>query len=196
MGLRKQQKGVVMATYGKNNSAQRNRLMIICVVLGVVLALLIVMAVCLSQNKTPGNDKTDDTTAAGTSGMKELLVESVTEQKDAVLVVTTYGTVQYPYAFSDLLSVEAETFEEYAVLDFSATIDGAVHKLYKLIFNGEEGVPIGTLQNDGETYVITAEFYEMSGVSGDAVITFNAAQETFNDVVNSLFDNEGFTAAD
>lgn len=185
-----------MTKYGNSNAAQRNKLMIICIALGVVLALLIVMVVCLHLNQTPENDKTDGTTAGETSGIQELLLESVTEQGDAVLVVTTYGTVKYPYAFSDLLSVEAETFEKYAVLDFGATIDGTMHKLYKLMFNSEEGMLIGTLQKDGETYVVTAQFYEMSGVSGDSVITFNAAQETFNDVVNSLSENEGFTAVD
>ena len=185
-----------MGKFGKKNTSQKNSLMVICVVLGVVLALLIVIAVSLGQNKTPGTDETKDTTAGETPGENELLVESITEQKDVVIVVTTYGTVKYPYAFSDLLSVEAETFDEYAVLEFSATIGDKVHKLYKLIFNGEEGMPIGTLQKNGETYVITAEFYEMNGISGDGIITFNAAQETFNDVVNSLSENEGFTAAD
>lgn len=199
-----------MGKFGKKNTSQKNSLMVICVVLGVVLALLIVIAVSLGQNKAPGTDETKGTMAGEMSGTdetkgttagetpreNELLVESITEQKDVVIVVTTYGTVKYPYAFSDLLSVEAETFDEYAVLEFSATIGDKVHKLYKLIFNGKEGMPIGTLQKNGETYVITAEFYEMNGVSDDGIITFNAAQETFNDVVNSLSENEGFTAAD
>ena len=44
--------------------------------------------------------------------------------------------------------------------------------------------------------MVTAQFHDASGIDEDSMITFNAVQETFNDVVNSLFENEGFTAAD
>ena len=183
----------------KKVNNQRKVLVAVIVALSVVLAMLLGVLVYLDQGKAPEKVEpgtTEGSMAGETSKMKELLVQSVTEQKDTVLVVTTYGTVKYPYAFSDLISVEAETFENHAVLEFGAMIDGTVHKLYTLIFNGEEGTMVGTLPVDGETYVVTVQFHDASGIGDNSMVTFYAAQETFNDVVNSLSENEGFTAED
>lgn len=192
-----------MGKYSKKVSKQRKVLTAVIAALSAVLVLLIIVLMCLGRGEEP--EKVEPGTTEGTmastvaeevSKVKELLVESVTERDDAMLVVTTYGTVKYPYAFSDLMTVEAETFEDYAVLEFGATIGGTVHKLYTLIFNGEEGIPVGTLLVDGETYVVTALFHDVSGIGDDGMVTFYATQETFNDVVNSLSENQGFTAAD
>lgn len=191
-----------MGRYDKNVSAQRKVLTVACAVLGVVLTLLIMMLVRLNADKVPesqGSGTTADTVPATTEAvyqLKELLVESVTEQEHDVLVVTTYGTVRYSYAFSDLIIVEAENFVDHVELKFGATIDDEVRNLYTLIFDGEEGIPIGTLQVDDDTYAVTAQFHDVSGISEDGMVTFYAVQETFNDVVNSLSENEGFTAAD
>lgn len=190
-----------MGKYSKKKKAtkQRKVLTIACVAASAVLVLLIVVLACLNQGKGPENvgpGANEDTMAGATSSVKELLVESVTEQGDAVIVVTTYGTVKYPYAFSDLISVEAETFADHAALDFLAEIEGEKHKLYTLTFHVEEGMVVGTLEIDGETYLVTAQFHGAAGLSDDSMVTFYAAQETFNDVVNSLSDNEGFTAED
>ena len=183
-----------MGRFSMENCSQRKVLTVVGIAVGVVLALLIVWLACF--NKTPGTDSTESTPGETTVyNGNELLVESVKEQEDIVLVNTTYVTVKYPYAFSDLMSVEAETFEDYAVLEFGAIINDTTHKVYTLYFNGEEGMPLGTLERNGETYVVTAQFHDASGVSEDNMITFFAAQETFNDVVNSLSENEGFTAA-
>lgn len=197
-----------MGRYSKKVNSRWNVLTTVSVVLGVVLVLLIVLLVCLGSGKKPGVAVPDSTESIVTAPaqttpteetlpkMKELLVESVEEQEDIVLVNTTYVTVNYPYAFSDIVSVEAQTFEDSAVLEFGAIIHDTTHKAYALFFNGEEGMPVGTLLLDGETYVVTAQFYDASGISEDSMITFYAAQETFNDVVNSLSENEGFTAAE
>ena len=191
-----------MGKYSRKVSPQRKILAAVSAVLVVILVLLIVWLIWLKPDKAPAvsvPDSTEGTVAAQTeetlSQMKELLVEKVTEQEDAVLVSTTYVAVKYPYAFSDIVSVETETFEDYAVLEFGAIIGDATHKAYSLIFNGEEGMPVGTLQHDGETYVITVQFHDADGVGEENMATFYAAQETFNDVVNSLSENKGFTAA-
>ena len=128
--------------------------------------------------------------------MRELLVESVEEQGEMMLVTTTYGTVKYPYAFSDLMIVEGKTYEDYAQLEFSAEIDEAMFKLYTLTFNGEEGIPVGTLQDGDKAYAVTAQFHDFGEADNDTTITLSALQETFNDVINSLSENKGFTAAD
>ena len=200
-----------MGKYSKKASLQWKGLTTVCIVLGVVLALLIVLLVCLDHDKAPEMSMPENTEAAATTPTEEateeiteavpegkaLLVESVEEEEDTVIVVTTYVTVKYPYAFSDLMSVEAQTFEDHAALEFGANIGQTTYKAYTLYFNGsEEGMPVGTLQLDGETYVVTAQFHDVTGLGKDDMTTFYAAQETFNDVVNSLAENEGFTAAD
>lgn len=201
--MRKQQKGELMGKYSKKVSPQRKILTAVCGVLGVVLAVLIVMLIGMNRDTAPEEQipgttagSVPTTTAAAEPKMKELLVESVTEEGAAVFVKTTYGMVQYPYAFSDLISVEAATFEDYAVLDFCATLEDTAVKLYTLMFNTGEGIPVGTLLVDGETFVVTAQFHDAIGIGNDSMVTFYAVQETFNDVVNSLSENEGFTAAD
>jgi len=175
-----------MGKYGKKTSSKRKVLTGAGAVLCVALVLMLVV---LAGNKIHGKKPNE-----GTSQMKELLVESVTEQEDTILVDTTYATVRYPYMFSDIMNVEAETYQDCAELVFTAEIDGKVFELYTLTFNGEEGMPVGTLRIDGETYVVTAQFHEVRGVSDDTAVTVHAAQDTLNDVVNSLSENEGFTA--
>lgn len=172
----------------KNFTLPRQVLPIVTVVLG---AALLIAVVCLSKDKMPG-----DSTGIIHSEVKELLVQNVTKQDNMVLVETTYGTVRYPFAFSDIMSVEAENHGNYAALEFSAMIDGETYKLYTLYFNSEDGVPVGTLRYDSETYVVTAEFHDASGISDLNMVTFYAAQETFNDVINSLSENENFRAED
>ena len=195
----------------KKAEQQRKALTAVIAVLAAVLVLLIAALVYLNRDKTPGETVpgttagttagTPEGTTAGTepeatSQVKELLVETVTERADFVVVTTTYCTVKYPYAFSDLIFVEAKTLEAHAELQFSAEIDGEKYRVYTLYFNGEEGMPLGTLQIDGESYGVTAMFHEVTGLDDDDMISIYAAQETFNDVVNSLPENQGFTAED
>ena len=210
IGLQKKEEGILMGKYSKKVMSQRKVLTTVSIVLSVILVLLIILLVGLNREQTPEVSVPDTTEATvetpteeateeitqEVSKTKELVVESVTEQEETVIVDTTYVTVKYPYAFSDLMSVEAETFEDHAALEFGAVIAETTYKAYTLYFDGEEGMPVGTLQLDGETYVVTAQFHEVSGVGKDDMTTFYAAQETFNDVVNSLSENEGFTAAD
>ena len=172
----------------KKFTLPRQALPIVTVVLSVALILVVLH---LSKDKTPSGFA-----AILHSEVKELLVQNVTEENDTVLVETTYGTVRYPYAFSDILSVESENRGDHAVLEFNAAIDGETHKLYTLYFNSEEGMPVGILRIDNKTYVVSAEFHDANGISDLNMATFYAAQETFNDVVNSLSENENFKAGD
>ena len=185
--------------YSRKANTQRKVLTVTCAVLGVVLVLLVMILVRMnaSEHQVPGVSGEDVSSTNGEEYQeKELQIQNVTEQDDTVLVETTYGTLRYPYAFSDLMSVEAEVFEDYSALNFNATLDGKTVKLYTLLFNMREGVPVGTLEVEDQMYAITAQFHDPEGVSDENIVTFYAVQETFNDVVNSLSENEGFTAAD
>lgn len=177
-----------MENYTEKFTLPRYTLPIVTVVLGVA---LLIALLCLGKDKEPG-----DLVPAAPVEVSELLVQNVTVQDDTVLVETTYGTVRYPHAFSDIMSVEAATFENHATLEFTATIDDTTHKLYTLLFNGEEGMPVGVLRNGDERYVVTVQFHDANGISDNNMSTFYATQETLNDVLNSLSENKGFIAAD
>ena len=193
-----------MGKYSKKKAAKQRKMLTAAIaVASAVLVLLIAVLVILGRDQAPEEVVPGTTTEAPVteinSNMKPLLVENVKEQGDTVTVETTYGTVKYPYAFSDLVIVEAQTFENHAVLEFKAELGGTECKLYTLTFalaRDEEGIPVGKLKVDGETYVVTAMFHDVTGLDDDNLVTFSAVQETFNDVVNSLSDNEGFTAED
>lgn len=176
-----------MGKHSKKNNLNSRGLKVTCIVLAVVLVLMIAVLAVLLKNQGPGSN--------AASQMKELIIQSTAEQENSIVVSTTYGTVKYPFAFSDLLVVEAVTFADYAVLEFHAMIDDAEVKLFALFFNGTDGMPIGTLQVDGDTYVVTSQLYEAENISDDNMVTFYAAQETFNDVLSSLSENKGYTAA-
>ena len=124
--------------------------------------------------------------------------ESV-EDGDAVVVSTTYGSVRYPFAFSDLIHFVAENDADHAMLEFTADIDDVEAPLYTIVFNGQEGILLGSMSipDSEEPVPVYAELHapEEELEEGD-LATFYAAQETFNDVVVSLGENEGFMPAE
>ena len=129
----------------------------------------------------------------GTGGeMKELLLQDVSEQGNVIVVTTTYCAVSYPVGFEEVITAEVQMQENDPRIVFYATIGGEKHALYALLFNGREGIPLGHLRVEGDIYSVSAIFYDPEGVSGEGLSTFNAAQETFNDVAMSLEENKNF----
>jgi hypothetical protein len=128
--------------------------------------------------------------------LKELKIDAVQEQGNQVLVQTSYGTVCFPFAFSDVIQAEAKNLGGATALCFYAKIDRDTHKLLTLWFNRDEYIPIGTLLVDGKEVSVTAELFEAPfGLEQGERNTFLAAQECFNEMVASLYEMEGFTPA-
>lgn len=124
-----------------------------------------------------------------------LTVETINEQGDAVVVKTSYCEVKYPFAFADLIQVQAEGEK----LDFVLKLSGEEYPLFAICFGEGEGIPLGTLAVDGkaEPVAVWAQIGAPNEAAlGDSVSTYYAAQESFNDVLASLMENEGFTAAE
>jgi flavodoxin len=176
-------------------------LLLVC---GVLLAVLIglVTIVLIVENSGKRTDLGDSTNSEASGNdigyvgdIMELVVQSVEEQGDVLVVKTTYGTIQYPAAFSDLIRIETETFEKDAQMVFSAFVGEEEVKLYTLYFNRAVGIPLGTLTVDGVKYAVTAEIHDLVYANEDNRLTYQAAQETFNDVAMSLEENENFQAA-
>lgn len=193
--LQMQQKGQFMRENQRNFFAQRKKLTTVCVTLATVLLVLFCVVLVLPDNdvqpsQPPGTTGyiPDDQTAP----VKELVIQDLTEQGNVMVVTTNYCTVSYSIAFSDIIGVKTETSKDCAKLNFCATIDGNEAALYTLLFGGEEGMPIGSVRVDDRVYTVTVLFHDGDGIQEEGMITFYAAQETFNDVIASLKKSDTF----
>lgn len=180
------------------NKIMRNR------VFAVVAVLCMFLCGCGKENEEAATDAVEtvppQTTAVteAPAVVQELVVESVEDQGESVVVTTSFCTVKYPFAFADLIQVKAVNEPDVASLAFSARIAETDHPLFALHFGKAEGISIGILEVTGEAgpRAVHAEFYPADEAAlGNHVSTFLAAQEIFNDVVASLNDNQGFALA-
>ena len=178
----------------------------IVIALAVILVALIVALLLLSKKGDNGGSASKPTAGTSTStttpinngpqSLPELVVNSVGEQGEWVVVSTSYCSFRYPTAYSDLIYMEAKMLDGYAVVEFTTYIDGEQYPLYTLLFNGDEGIPLGTLRVGSVRCQVTAVIHKIDAAIPEGwVTTFYAAQETFNDVVFSLEENDGFIPA-
>ena len=181
---------------------------LLIVLLTVILVLLIVLVVNLDKAQeqdpamqTPGTQVTEPSDPTGSSGPEEkgLVIKNIEELGNEVVAVTTnYCQVQYPYAFSDMVKVEAVNEENKTALQFFALINGVNYKIYEIIFDGQGDLKIGTLSlEEGVRSVeVRATIYGPDpNLDENARLAFNAARETFNDVAMSLYENANFIPA-
>lgn len=128
--------------------------------------------------------------------IRGLSIQAVKEEGDRVLVETNYGTVEYPFAFSDVIQAEALNLGSATALELSADLGDGIYPMMRIWFNRDEGIPLGTLMLDGQEVTVSAQLYGApKGLSQDRRNTFLAAQECFNDIVNSMMNIPGFTPA-
>lgn len=128
--------------------------------------------------------------------MPALTVNGLHRDGETMVVDTSYMDVAFPYAFSDLIGVEAVNQEEMAALEFRAKIGGGDRKLYTVWFNNTQGQSVGTydLQNGEAPVCVTVVFYDPPAeLGGDDRVTFFATQETFNDVLASMKEDGNFS---
>lgn len=129
--------------------------------------------------------------------MTPLQVESITQQETMMLVKTNYCAVKYPYAFSDLITVEALQEQSCQVLLFCVTLEGTQYPLFALRFGDAEGIHVGSLKlpETGESVEVWAQLYE-----ADKLVkqngTYIATQECINDVITALEEDPNFTPAE
>ena len=118
------------------------------------------------------------------------------ENGDMIELVTTYCTLRFPYAFSDLVVQEVTDQNGRIAIDFYAALGGERYPVYTVSFSGGGDIPLGMLKVDAVTFEVSAKFHEdTADLQGDDMISFCAAQETFNDIWASLEANENFTSA-
>lgn len=158
----------------------------------VVGAVALIVAACIFFFGGNGAEPTDPERTQ----IRELTVGSMERDAETMVVQTSYMPVEFPYAFSDLIQVQAVNQDKQAALEFSARIDGADRTLYTVWFNAEVGQRVGSFDlQDGEKPVqVTVVFYEPDAeLQGDHRITYYATQETVNDVLTSMEKDEHFS---
>lgn len=127
--------------------------------------------------------------------LKELTVGEFVREQETMVVHTSYLDVAFPYAFSDLIGVEAVNEQTAAGLTFTVTINKEKHKLYTLWFNSEAGDTAGSfdLEDGHEPVRVSVVFYKPdSGLEEDDRTTFFATQETINDVLDYMEKDSHF----
>lgn len=178
-----------------------------------VTAALLVLSVLFAGcgSKAPSKETMPETEIVETTGVPEttaateeptkpqMSVDSIEEQGDMMIVNTPFFQLKYPFAFADLIQVEAVDNGEVAELHFSAKLDLSEYRLFSLTFGGTGDILLGTMvlpQYDAPVQVYATLYRIDETLSSDFVNTFNAAQECFNDVMMSLMECEGFTPAE
>lgn len=127
--------------------------------------------------------------------LKELTVGEFVREQETMVVRTSYADVAFPYAFSDLIGVEAVNKQNAAGLTFTVTINKQTHKLYTLWFNAEAGDTAGSfdLKDGFEPVRVSVVFYPVSEeLSEDDRTTFKVTQETVNDVLDYMRKDSRF----
>lgn len=139
-----------------------------------------------------------ETTQAPTEPVK-LAIDVIEEQGDMMVVETTYCQLKYPFAFGDLIEVECINSGDTEALVFSVKLDLSSYRMFTITFGQTEGILLGTLltPNAEEPVPVYADLGQIDeNLPENFVNTFYAAQESFNDVIGALMENENFTAAE
>ena len=131
---------------------------------------------------------------------KRLTIDKIEEVGDTVIVTTSYGQVKFPYAFADMIKVEAinDDVLKSATLLFYLQINDKHCNLYAITFGGEGSDPVGAMElgeNAEPVLVYVAVYGQPSGLTDGERQAFIATQETFNDVMTSLQEGENFVPA-
>ena len=172
--------------------SDKQKTVIISVLIACALVITGIIAGFALGSSSVKYDNPDDAQTNLSSEKEELSIMSVTEDGDWVTVKTSYITLRYPFAFSDIIEVEAFNENSASQLRFYSEMDGKKILNYVIHFNDNEGTPCGTLDLKKEIPV-SAEFKAPpKKLSKDWYSTFYAVQETFNDVLKSMSEDKAF----
>lgn len=169
---------------------------LLVLILASVFVILVVVAFLL-PGSSPENPAGSDGSPTSPNHAEDMVIHSIQEQGQTILVTTSYGTVRYPFAFSDIISVEAVTEEDRAALVFTANINDNFEPIFTLWFNGDTGIICGFMEMKEGTCPVRVEFMPVpEDLHADYLLTFYAAQESVNEVLSSLNENANYTESD
>ena len=172
---------------------RRTRRFIAVLLVILTVALGLVFAGCEREKYPPVERETEK------KPLPALEIEVTSESGNLVVLKTSYGYVRYPKAFSDFITVEAVNYDGSSELQFFADLGGKKVPIYTIHYNIDAGIPCGRFRVAAVTdeVGVSVTFHEIpENISENWVSTFNATQETFNDVLASLADDPRFTSAE
>ena len=196
-----------------NNTSNTNNSKTIIIILSSVIAvclIVIIVLLCLLLKKSDDNKSSDNKSAVSDTSMQSetsastenssLTVGSPDDSREAIEIVTKYGTLLYPKEWESNLRNEIVDSDVYKV-EFYGTVEGKKEQhLFDLLFNGTEGYNLGTLTTEtGEAVQINIESYDFElddSWTEDEKFTLYAMQEDINYTIGMLSENENFTIAD
>lgn len=159
----------------------------------VVLIALIIVACCLGGKDDSSND---GNVPGGDGPLPALTIDQIEEQGETVKIDTSYMDMKYPFAFSDLIHVRANDGEAIKKLEFFTVLEGNEYRLFDIILGGSEGIRLGDVKvpDRSATVPVFAKLYtEGEDLADELKRSYAAAQECFNDVAQSLHENEGYS---
>ena len=116
-----------------------------------------------------------------------------------VQIETPYCTLTIPFAFSELVAVEHTENEAGDSYVFSAQLEERSVEVYTIQFlkgDADQGELFGTISTkDGSVSVTYTAAEPDDTLQGEDLEAFYTAQETINDVFQSIQGASGFTAA-
>ena len=199
MGVENRRKSSVKETdVYKVNRIRKFYWMLVGFLLAVIVVLLVLLIGNLNNMQNSTEPGQTPSTQPSETGENHWTIYSISEQGSQVVVTTNFCQLKYPYAFSDLIKVEAITEGNTMSLQFSAIIDGESHKLYVLTLGGQGDLFVCSLTvTPGQAPIrVHGTLYQPGPeLSEDGRFAFVAAQETFHDVVVSLQENMSFMPA-
>ena len=173
----------------KNLNAKQLTFLAGCVIGAAALIVVACFLIFSPKAKEDSDFKNVETTAPAIN-LGELTIVDMYRQGSSMLVKTSYLDVEFPYAFSDVITVEAVSKDGVTGLEFctkTATMD---EKIYTIWFGGNTGETIGIFD---EKQTVKVEFARLPDyLNEDDRGTFKATQETFNDVLQSMYKSGKF----
>lgn len=190
---------------GKANNANNSKTIIIALssVIAVCLIVIIVLLCLLlkksSDNKSAVSDTTAQNETSASTENSSLTIGSPDDSREAIEIVTKYGTLLYPLEWESNLRTEIVDKEEYKV-EFYGTVENKNEQhLFDLIFNGTDGYNLGTLKTEsGEDVAINIVSYDFelddTWIEDEKFVLYSM-QEDINYIIGMLAEGGNFTVS-
>lgn len=152
--------------------------------LAIVLCLLVLCSLLAACANETNNAATADSATVyekpGVDGEESMLEIQTYDIK------TPYCTLKYPAVWEDAVTVTVSQQEPYT-LSFVGTVEEKSAPLFDLVFDGDTGIVLGTLNGD-EPHTISMIAHEIDASEYDVahIRLFNGMQEDVNIIITNL----------
>ena len=155
-------------------------------VLGLITVLCVTLFGC-------GDSNTDLLITDAVSVTESTTEDPLTLNPSLMGIATKYGDLRYPKRWSEQLRTEVVEKGGNAAVEMYGTIgEHEELHLYDVVFGGDEGVPIGTVEADGEKVYVKLISYDLDfddSWSEDEILTVKAMKEDINYLIDELSAN-------